>query len=345
MLTDIALQSLKPTGKQYIVWDLPNLGIRVSQAGTKTFIAQVGRNRRKLTIGRYPDLSLKEARRKFALLETTPSHVLSNVLDTYISTHIAHYKGTNKRDTEHLLRLYLQPLATRRASSLTSKDITAIMSPLTPSMHNHMFGVFRTFFRWAERHDYIAASPIAKLIKPFKETSRSRTLTNDEIRRIWHACEGTFGDIVKACLLTAQRRGEIACVRPEWLSTTALCIPAHVAKNGREHSIPLTPCAEGLLRKLSASSKPYNAWSKPKKRLDTSSSTSGWTLHDLRRTAATRMAELSVQPHIIERILNHSSGEISGVAAIYNRAKYFEEMREALLRYEAHILSIVAPEA
>ena len=66
-----------------------------------------------------------------------------------------------------------------------------------------------------------------------------------------------------------------------------------------------------------------------------------WRIHDLRRTAATGMAELGVQPHIIEAILNHYSGYRSGVAGVYNRARYLEEMRSALEKWAAHIGGLV----
>ena len=77
---------------------------------------------------------------------------------------------------------------------------------------------------------------------------------------------------------------------------------------------------------------PFGHWHQTNrtKQLYRLSGTSGWTIHDLRRTAATGMAELGVQPHVIERILAHSTGTISGVAARYNRAAYLAEMREAL---------------
>jgi integrase len=55
-----------------------------------------------------------------------------------------------------------------------------------------------------------------------------------------------------------------------------------------------------------------------------------WTEHDLRRTAATGMAGLNVKPHVVDKILNHVSGKIRGVAAVYNRFEYLEERRAAL---------------
>jgi hypothetical protein len=68
------------------------------------------------------------------------------------------------------------------------------------------------------------------------------------------------------------------------------------------------------------------------------SSTTGWTLHDLRRSAATNLARLGVAPHILERILNHTSGNFGGVARVYNRFQYVDEMRAALQSWDQHIL-------
>lgn len=67
-----------------------------------------------------------------------------------------------------------------------------------------------------------------------------------------------------------------------------------------------------------------------------------WTLHDLRRTAASGMAKLKVSPHIIENILNHSSGIISGVAAVYNRHDYLQQKQEALNVWNEHLNKLVA---
>ena len=66
-----------------------------------------------------------------------------------------------------------------------------------------------------------------------------------------------------------------------------------------------------------------------------------WTLHDLRRTAATGMADIGVQPHIIEAALNHISGHKVGVAGIYNRSSYEREVRNALALWADHVRAIV----
>jgi integrase len=70
-----------------------------------------------------------------------------------------------------------------------------------------------------------------------------------------------------------------------------------------------------------------------------------WTLHDLRRTFATNLAGLDVPPHVVERLLNHASGTISGVAAIYNRFSYADEMRDAMKRWEERLTALLAAHA
>jgi integrase len=68
-----------------------------------------------------------------------------------------------------------------------------------------------------------------------------------------------------------------------------------------------------------------------------------WILHDLRRTAATCMARLSVPPHVVDKVLNHVSGSIRGVAAVYNRHAYLDERKAALEAWARHVESIVRP--
>ncbi len=82
---------------------------------------------------------------------------------------------------------------------------------------------------------------------------------------------------------------------------------------------------------------PFNGWGKSKAALDELSGVTGWTLHDIRRTFATRLAEMGIAPHIIERLLNHVTGSLSPIALVYNKAKYLEEMRTAMEQWEAHL--------
>jgi integrase len=117
-------------------------------------------------------------------------------------------------------------------------------------------------------------------------------------------------------------------------------IPAHRAKNGNAHIVPLSPIALGILRALprfagsdfvftTTGNTAVSGFGRLKERL-APAATSDWRFHDIRRTVATNLAALRVPPHVIEAVLNHQSGIVSGVAAVYNRHAYLEEKSEAL---------------
>ena len=85
-----------------------------------------------------------------------------------------------------------------------------------------------------------------------------------------------------------------------------------------------------------------SGFGRAKERIGDAIGTSDWWVHDLRRTAASGMARIGISPHIIEKVLNHKSGIISGVAAVYNRYSYAEEKREALEQWAKTIQQMVA---
>jgi integrase len=157
-----------------------------------------------------------------------------------------------------------------------------------------------------------------------------------------------FSEIVRLLLLTGQRRNEIGHL--QWseidLSRKLIVLPPERVKNGRQHEIPLSRQALTVVERLPRrNSSPFlfsdkqgfNDWDGAKQQLDKRVGIAPFTLHDLRRTCATGMAELGVQPHIIEAVLNHVSGHKAGVAGIYNRARYEADMRQALQLWADHL--------
>ncbi|SNS30771.1 site-specific integrase [Sphingopyxis indica] len=129
-------------------------------------------------------------------------------------------------------------------------------------------------------------------------------------------------------------------------------IPAGRSKNGKPHVVPLSSYAIKILNEVprfldcdyvftTTRNSPVSGFSKMLRRLSEGSQTSDWRLHDLRRTAASGMARAGIAPHVVEKVLNHISGTISGVAAVYNRYGYDREKREALERW-GEVLSRLA---
>jgi integrase len=193
--------------------------------------------------------------------------------------------------------------------------------------------------------------------------SRERTLTQQELAELWLALDAEpnpqFADIVRLLILTGQRREEVGGLRWSEIDRDRIVLPPERTKNSRQHEVPLSSQAQAILSRqprrkgrdfvFGIGEAGFSGWSDCKARLDQAllarrkaKARPEWRLHDLRRTAATGMAELGVQPHIIEAVLNHVSGHKSGVAGVYNRATYAEPMREALQRWADWLDQITA---
>jgi integrase len=201
--------------------------------------------------------------------------------------------------------------------------------------------------------------------------SRDRVLADRELSIIWDALpDSDYGQIVKLLILTGQRREEIGALQwPEIdLETRTIMLPPERTKNGRPHEVPLSKPALSILKSREKRAGRdtvfgdgprradgadadeewfggFQGWSKCKAALDRQTASVGpWRLHDVRRTVATRMAELGIQPHIIEALLNHVSGHKAGVAGVYNRSSYGVEKRAALDLWGKYVQALVQSE-
>lgn len=341
-LTDISIRNLKANGKQqtFLCMRTPNFGVRVSQAGTKSFFVVVGRERKRIHVGKYPGTSLQEARRaatQVAIHDATPT-TLREAIDNYLSHYVRpNYRERPAKEAERLLTKHTAHLS--HLHTITTKQVTDILDGLRPSEANHAFAALRTFFNWCERRD-LMPSPMGKLGKPHKETKRDRVLSLEELKKVWLAAENTHGTIVKLLILTGQRRGEITGIRREWMQDDILVFPASICKNKQEHTITLTNTVRQLLEPLLTLEKPYNGWGKPKAELDKVSGVVGWTLHDLRRTFSTNLGEMGVAPHVIDRLLNHNPTPLHRT---YNRFTYLPEMGKALDDWQAKLYDFISP--
>ena len=209
----------------------------------------------------------------------------------------------------------------------------------------------RTFFNWCIPR-YLKASPCVGLKMPAYK-SRDRVLTEDELRRVWIACEympEPFGKIVRLLILTGQRKGEIGALTWDYVKDNKILLPKTLTKNGREHEFPVgkmtmqainsVPVGRGATYLFQGRNGQYNGWGKHFKELLKRSGTTGWTLHDLLRTFATNLAALNVPIHVTEKLLNHVSGTLGGIAGVYNRHSYWTEQVEAIQLWEKRLQEI-----
>jgi integrase len=233
------------------------------------------------------------------------------------------------------------------------KDIEKASGPVT---RNRCRATLSAMFAWAlgERFNkQLRTNPVIGTLKAAENGPRDRVLSDAELAKIWKAApDNAYGRVVKLLILTGQRRDEIGALRWSEIDTKArlITLPAARTKNGREHLLPLSDAATEVLetcpryRDLVFGVGPngLGAWSKSKAALDAVCNVKNWTIHDLRRTAATGMADIGIQPHIIEAVLNHVSGHKAGVAGIYNRSTYATEKHAALDAWASHLAVVVA---
>jgi integrase len=186
------------------------------------------------------------------------------------------------------------------------------------------------------------------------EKSRDRVLSDKELKAIWKALpDNDYGAIVRLLVLTGQRASEISDLR--WseidFDRNLIVLPSSRTKNHRAHIVPMTPMVRAILEAaprrdgrdfvFGAGERGFSGWSKSKARLDAALNIAPFVIHDVRRSTATHMAEIGIQPHIVEAVLNHVSGHRGGVAGIYNRAAYEAEKAQALTRWAEHVAAIV----
>jgi integrase len=341
----------------------PGLTLRVGKR-TKTFMyVRHSRGRReRITIGQFPTVSLGKAReeaRKLAaqktlgLIAPKAELLFPEAIEEFLSGYRRKNRATTTAATDRLLRKYFA--FTGDVSSITAREIArAIEAIRAPSERHHAFVAARTFFNWLTKRRLIAFSPLGGTDAPRKSNPRERVLSDAELVAVWNSAPSNgYGAIIRLAIITGQRMGQLAGLRGEFLGSHTISWPPEAMKANRRHMIPLTQMAAGILDPYrregllftTSDGHPFVAWGWTKERLDKVAGVSGWVHHDLRRTWATKAAEWGIAaPHIIERVLAHQGGIISGVAAIYNRATYMPEMREAMEEWERRLVLLLQGE-
>lgn len=367
-LTDILIKSLKvPASGQKTHFDdaLPGFGVRVSQGGSKSFVVMFGPERRLKTIGRYPELSLADARREAKRVQVEALTAVAPLprhepvpFDTARARFLADSKLRHKErtytDYDRLLRRHFS--YDKDIDALSRADIVTSIEKLaaTPSEQHHAFVAIRAMMNWCVKRAILDHSQVPGLT--FRSTTRSNVLSDTDLKAVYHRAIATgypYGSIVQLLILTGQRRGEIAALRRSWIEDELIVFPAGFTKNKREHRCPLSPLAQALIKSLpdigdmlfparGVPDHPFNGWGKSKERFDKPLEVAAYTLHDLRRTFSSNLARLGTPIHVTEKLLNHVSGTVSGVAAIYNRYSYLDEMRAALALHDEHLAKLTA---
>ncbi|MFB9984351.1 tyrosine-type recombinase/integrase [Mesorhizobium kowhaii] len=409
-LTDRFCQTAKPTrGLQAEFFDtvVKGLSLLASAGGAKTFYLNYTRptdgKRARMKIGRYgegdPKLTLGKAREKARegrggigegqdpLVEKralAASQTVADLIDNYVSRH-ASTKRSGDEIARRLRKNVSDVIGDIKLADLHRRDLTRCIDAVKDrGAHveaNRIFEDMRAMVRWARGRGDLDENLVEGMRRPTETAERDRVLSAGEIKTMWAAIPDadmreSTRRILRLCLVTAQRVGEVAgIVRSELdLERSLWTIPAARAKNKREHAVPLSDMAVAIIREQIAA---VDALDERKDRTPTPfifpgpgsrASVTGasipkavkreevvkrgvatimgiapWTPHDLRRSAATHMEEIGISPFIIGHVLNHVSATKASITSrVYARYDYAKEKREALDLWAARLVGILA---
>jgi len=285
-----------------------------------------------------------------------------------VPRYLAHVEGRQRPAHHAGTRRYLEshwaPLAGVALVSIDRQRVAARLGELAKDngryAANRARAALSAFYSWAIGEGLAHANPVTGTNKATDEVARDRVLSDAELALVWRlAGPGDFGAIVRLLILTGCRREEVGGMAWSELHGDVWTVPGARAKNGRPLDLPLPPLPLAVLAEVprregrdlvfGTGEGGFSGWSAAKARLDArmlaalreadgpKAKLAPWRLHDFRRTAATRMADLGVQPHVVEAVLNHVSGSRAGIAGVYNRASYGPEKRAALALWAGHV--------
>jgi integrase len=363
-ITIEAIRSLAPGST---LWDeaTPGFGVR-RQARAAVFFLKYRQKgiQRLYTIGRYgaltPDQARREARKVLGSVASgndpqrdkiaARTGTMLRAIEDYLAWSARRVSSKTLHEKRRNLMVDWQPLHRLAVGAVSLRDVAEALQGLeqrSPATAQHARATLSALFNWARKQGLANANPVQGTIRPATK-SRERVLSRDELAALWHGLGADrFSDIVRLLVLCGQRRSEIGGLRWSEITGDSIVLPGDRTKDGRAHTVPLSPLAAQIVERQPRLNEfvwgaEYTSWWRPKAALDAKLSLAAWTLHDIRRSVATSMAEIGVLPHIVEAVLNHVSGHKGGVAGIYNRAQYLEEVRAALSKWSDFVAALSA---
>jgi integrase len=360
-------------------WDTTQsgFGLMVTAAGHRSFVVQYRAERTSRRMHLKPGLSLSDARREAKAIlgrvakggdplgdkrkaAQASENSFRAVAESFLQREGSKLRSASER-RKTFERLVYPKIGAAQIDAIRRSDIVKLLDGIEdksgPRMAHVVLAYISRVFNWhAGRHDDFR-SPLVRGMGRVnaQERARSRVLSDDELRAVWRAAEAPgklFDRYVKFVLLTATRRMEAANMTWAELDGADWLIPARRMKGKQDHLVPLSRKALEILAKLPKVGRPegfvfttngrraFRGFVVYKANLQRRSGTSGWTLHDLRRSARSLMSRAGVDSDHAERCLGHVIG---GVRGVYDRHSYRDEKGRAFEALAALIERIVQP--
>lgn len=332
------------------------------------------------TLGPYPTVTLERAKQESKRLDLAifdgenpfknhPHRTLADLADEYMKRHALPKKRSADQDQRKLNADVLPELGAQLAVEVCKSDIVSLLDKIVdrgaPIGANRTLALLRKLYNWAIAEGYLASNPASGIPMRAKEASRARVLSDNEIVWFWNALDGPgfdpiTADVLRFQLLVGARIREVTDLeRAELDLDSAIPIwvlPKRRAKAGRDIVRPLPPLALLIVKRQQGNGKfvftsPANSKRPitpraPARAVQRAAERGlvppGFTPHDLRRTAATKLAALGVEEAVTKRILGHAPVRSDVLASVYNRHSYVAEMRTALVMLEQHLVALTS---
>jgi len=305
----------------------------------------------KVRLGQHPAADKKVSRGE-------ARNTFGRLVRDYLEFKQSELRDASYVEVERYLNRYAKALHGLPATAIDRKRIADFLDSIArhsgPVSANRARTSLSALFAWAMRKGLHDSNPVVAT-ETRKEKSRHRVLTDPELSTVWNMLgDGDYADILRLLILTGQRAREIADLR--WseidFDRDLISLPPERTKNARPHEVPMSGAVRDILKARTGTrdfvfgvgAGGFSGWTRCKERLDRrigdelGKPLPHWTVHDFRRTAATRMVDLGEGPHIVEAVLNHVSGH--RVAGIYNRSLYKAEKAQALSKWATHVLAV-----
>jgi integrase len=376
-LTDKMVAALPKKRRRYVTADpeMRGLYIRVPSEGPSVFVA-VARNPYGKQVWATLDgadvLKIEEARDRarkaikrikagLPAVEEPPvkPDSFQSVAENWLKRHVVANKLRTQNEIERCLAKYVLPhWKSRPFTGIRRSDVAGLLDVIEdgsgPRQADVVLTILRSIANWyATRHDEYL-SPFMRGMRRDKAGGRDRVLNDAELLAVWAQAKkaGTFGALVRILLLTGQRRSAVAGMRWSDLADGVWTIATAEREKSNAGALALPPQAIAIIEAqphmagnpfVFASARgdgPLDSFSGVKASLDAAAGVSGWTLHDLRRTARSLMSRAGVSSEHAERVLGHVQ---PGVRGIYDRHKYDAEKADALVKLAALVDTITNP--
>lgn len=375
-MTDASIAALKPASLRYEVSDPQQRGLRVAvyPSGQRTFVVRYRYDGRSKKLTLQAGITIEQARKLSAdalfevsqgndpaaakAVRRSPKDTVQGVAEEFLVRHQGKLRSV-KQYEKILRRLVLPELGHLQISSVKRRDVSRLLDKVEdrsgPPTAELTLAVVRRLFSWHAARSDDFNSPIVRGMSRIKESERrrKRILSDDELARVWKVAEednSAFGPYIQFLLLTGCRRTEAAAMTWNEVNRNLWTLPAERNKTKQVLVRPLSGAALAAMAKAPRIHNSYYVFTSTggmfntahrKRAFDKATRTTGWTLHDLRRTARSLMPRAGVSEEHAERCLGHLQPAIQEV---YNQHKYISEMAVAYEKLATLIGEIVAPQ-